>query len=252
MITNWRMSGILACLIAVLAFPGPAFGEGAGADEKAPERPWNDTLELSVVNTGGNTRVTTLAIKNDFRYRVNDRLSATWRLAVVYGESDGTSNAENYMTELRGDYVFSERIYGFDYLSWTRDTFAGIDSKTSAGLGPGYRFLTGPRHTLLGEAGFSYTAEDTDAETEDYFGGRLFGNYRYNFLEKSSLSQSLEWLVDFGNRENWNLNSETALVTQVNGYVNLKVSYTAKYDKEPVGGLDELDTVLAAVVVLSL
>lgn len=102
----------------------------------------------------------------------------------------------------------------------------------------GNRFFTGPKHHLLGEAGLAYTTEEyIDNTDHDFPGGRLFGKYGYWFDEKNKFTQSLEWLPDFGQFDNWNLISETALISALNNWLSLKASYVVKYDNEPLDSL---------------
>jgi putative salt-induced outer membrane protein len=77
------------------------------------EKRWSDEAELSFVNTGGNTDVMTLSAKNNLKYKFTDKLAGSWAIEALYGETDGEKNAERYFTELRLDYLFTERFYTF-------------------------------------------------------------------------------------------------------------------------------------------
>lgn len=234
---------LLAVLILLAVAPAAAWGEYKGLRDEA---------ELSFIDTAGNTDVTTLSAKNTLTVPLSERLAGTWRLGALYGRSQGVRNAESYFTELRGDYSFSEPLYSFANAGWFKDSFAGIDARYYVGAGIGYKVLAGPTHVLLGEAGVTGTREETtDGRDRNFLGGRLFGKYEYRFTERNRFSQSLEVLFDFDELDNWNLNSETALVSSLNGFLSLKASYVVKYDNEPVPGLKETDTVLAIALVVN-
>lgn len=234
---------VLAALL-LLAIPAAAAGEGG--------REWHDEAELSFVDTSGNTDVTTLSAKNTLKYPLSPRLAGTWKLGALYGRSEGVRNAESYATELRGDYSFTKRAYSFANAGWIKDRFAGIDARYYVGAGAGYNLLAGPKQFLAGEAGLTVTREEnTDGADRDFLGGRLYAKYEYRFTEKNRFSQSLEGLLDFDESDNWNVNSETALVSAMNSFLLLKASYTVKYDNDPVPGLKETDTVLAVALVVS-
>lgn len=219
----------------------------------AAEKKWSDEAELSFVDTGGNTDVLSLSGKNLLKYRFTDKLKGAWKLGALYGESDGEKNAESYFTEFRLDYLFTERFYSYAMGGWMKDEFAGIDSKYYLGPGAGYKFLTGPKHLLLGEVGFNYVTEDyTNDTNEDYIQGRAFAKYEYAFTEKNKFSQSLEYLYDFDDSENYNVNSETALISALSDYLSLKTSYVVKYDNKPVPEtLEETDTILGVTLVVN-
>ncbi len=217
----------------------------------AEEMKWQDEAELLYVDTSGNTDVTTLSAKNTLIVPFSGKTKGTWRLGALYGESDGTKNAESYFTEIRVDHFYTERLYSFGYGGWHQDKFAGVDARYYLGAGGGYKFFTGPKHFLLGEAGLTYTKEDyTDNTDNDFPGGRLFGKYEYHFTEKNKFTQSLEWLLDFSEFDNWNLNSETALLSALNSWLSLKASYIIKYDNDPIAGVKSEDRILGVALVV--
>lgn len=159
------------------------------------EKTWEDQAEFTFVDTSGNSLVTTLSAKNLLIVRLSATLQGSCKFAALYGSSDGERNAEAYSGEVRVDSSFGERAYGFVSGGWSRDRFAGIDDR---GWGGGYRFLRGPRHTLVGESGLTYSRENlSGGEQRDFVGGRIFGDYILNFAEKNRFSQSIEWLPDF-------------------------------------------------------
>jgi putative salt-induced outer membrane protein len=225
----------------------------AWAEEEAEEKRWGDQAELSYVETGGNTDVRTLSAKNLLKYKFTEKLEGSWELGVLYGESDGEKNAERYLTDLRFDYAFTERLYAYAIGGWLKDEFAGFDARYHVGPGMGYKFLTGPKHLLLGEAGVNYVREEyTDNTDEDYVEGRAFSKYEYAFTEKNKFSQSLEFLYDFEDSENYKVNSVTALISALNSYLSMKASYEVKYNNQPVPStLNKTDTVLGIALVIN-
>ncbi len=233
---------LLGCLLMGL-FGGSVF---------AADKLLSDQAEISFVDTSGNSEISTLSVKNLMTYQFSDKLLGSWRLFLLRGESDGEKNAERYATELRVDYLLTKRLYSFAGARWLKDTFAGVDPRYGLGAGVGYKFLLGPKHFLLGEAGLTYTVEDrTDGTDSDYLGGRLFGQYDYAFSDKSRFIQSLEFLQDFKESKNWLMNSETALTAALNSFMSLKASYLVQYDNEPVDDLDDTDTTLGMALVIN-
>ncbi|MES0362812.1 MAG: hypothetical protein ABUK14_02575 [Desulfobacteria bacterium] len=67
---------------------------GAYAEEKR----WSEKAELSFVDAGGNTDVTSLSANNLLKYKITDTLEGAWKLGALYGESDGEKDAESYFT----------------------------------------------------------------------------------------------------------------------------------------------------------
>ena len=212
-----------------------------------------DEGEISFVNTGGNTEVTTLAAKNQLKYKFSDNLLATWKLGAVYGENNKVTTAENYFTDLKVDYLFTERLYALADAGWLQNRFVGIDERLYGGLGAGYKFLNGPAHFLVGELGVHYVADDyTDGTRKDYPAGRAYGKYTYAFTEKNKAYQSLEFLYDFKDSNNYDVNSETAVISALGGNLSLKVAYLVNYKNEPVPStLKKTDTMMTVALVVN-
>ena len=232
-----------ATLLALMFFVVPL--------AQAEEKNWSDQAELSYVKTSGNSDLSTLSLKNELKAKFTDRLSSTWKLGALSGQNSGVRTAEKFYTELRGDYLFTERIYSYLNLGWEKDSFAGIDRRIYTGPGGGYKFLLGPKHILNGEVGLNYVNEKyTDDTTNDFLSGRLFGKYEFAFNETNKFSQSLEYLHDFESSKHYKVNSETAVTSALNSRFSLKVSYTVNYDHQPVPEtLDHTDTTLATALV---
>jgi putative salt-induced outer membrane protein len=225
---------------------------GAVAEESAKnDNAWSDQAELSFANTTGNTRTTSLAGKNLLTYKFTPKLAGSWKLGGLYSEDKGQTTAENYATELRFDYLYTERIYQYAIAGWNKDRFAGIDQRYYGGIGAGDKFLLGPRHFLVGEAGLNYTKEDyTDGTDSGFLTGRAFAKYEYAISKKNRFVQSLEYLYDFSDSAHYRLNSETALVAALNETFSLKAGYIVRYDHKPVpAGLKRTDTVMSMALV---
>ena len=62
----------------------------------------------------------------------------------------------------------------------------------------------------------------------DNLGGRFFGKYIYSFTDKNNVSQPVGYIPDFRDLTNDFVNSETAVVSGLKGYLSLKASYVVK------------------------
>ena len=219
----------------------------------AEEKKWSDEAELSLVDTGGNTDLLSISANNLLQYTFDENLMGTWKLSALYGESDGVRNAESYSTEVRLDYLFTDQLYTAGIAGWLKDEFAGIEARYYVGPALGYKLFTGPRHFLLGEVGLSYVTEKyIDSTDEQFIEGRAFVKYEYAFTEKNKFSQSLEYLYNFDDSDDYKVNSETALISSLSDYFSLKASYEIKHDNKPAPQtLEETDTVLSLALVVN-
>jgi len=220
----------------------------------AAEKKWSDEGELSSVNTGGNTNVSTFSAKNIVKYKFSEKFEGNWKASALNSKTEGVKTAENYASELRGDYLFSEHVYAGLAVGWLKDKFAGIDTRYYAGPVAGYKIFVGPKHFLKSEAGLDYVTEEYTNNTEaDFLRGRAFSLYEFHFTDLNKFSQSLEYLYDFDNTNNYNINSVSAMVTVLSQNFSLKTSYEIKYDNEPIGARlnKKTDTLLAVSLLVN-
>ncbi len=220
----------------------------------AAEKKWNDEGELSSVNTGGNTNVSTFSARNLLKYKFSENVEGSWKASVLSSKSEGVKSAERYASELRGDYLISERLYAGVIAGWLKDKFAGIDAIYSVGPVVGYKIYAGPKHFLVTEAGLDYVTEEYTNNTDsDYLRGRAFVAYEFHFTEINRFSQAVEYLHDLDNGDNYNVNSVSALVTVLSQNFSLKSSYEVKYDNEPVGARlnKKTDTILGVSLLVN-
>lgn len=218
----------------------------------AEEKKWTDESELSFIKTGGNSDVSTFSLKNLLKYKFSEVFEGGWKASALTSESNGVRSAEKYASELRGDYALLTHVYTGIAAGWLKDNFSGIDARYYAGPVVGYKFLVGPTHLLKSEAGLDYVKEEyTDNTESEFLRGRVFAEYEHRFTEVNKFVQSVEYLYDFDDSDNYNMNSVTAILTVLNNNFSLKTSYEVRYDNKPVPAiLDDTDTVLGASLLL--
>jgi len=238
------------------------------AEEAKPEKKWSDEAELSFVNTSGNSETSTFAAKNLLKYKFTEKLEGEWDAAALFnqatdddtGESETT--AERYSTNLKLSYLFTERFYSGLGAGWLRDEFAGLKNRYYVGPYVGYKFLLGPTHLLKAELGLNYANEDytykkeqadrepgEKFEDKDFLEGRGFGLYEYAITEKTKFSQSLEYLSDFDDSDNYKLNSLSALTVGISDVFSVKTSYEIRYVNQVPNDIDTTDRIMTVALV---
>ncbi len=229
---------------------------GLGSTVYANDKKLKNETELSFMKTGGNTETTKFSAKNNLEYKFTDKVEVSWKIGANYGENNGEKDSENYFTELKSNYNLTERLYSSVFASWMQDKFTAIDSRYAIGPLVGYKILLGPKHKLSSEAGVSYVNEEytdeIDESDTDYLAGRTSAEYEYLFTDKTRFSQWIELIYDFEESDNYNVNSETAIISSLNGFLSLKTSYELKYDNKPASSeLDDTDTVLSVTLLIN-
>jgi len=105
----------------------------ARAQDSLPKR-FKVAGDLSFVNTGGNSDVTTLGLGEKIEWMTSPRFTLKQELRWVYGEDSGEENANALLTDLRGEYGLTSRVSLFAGVTYDYNLFAGVKAGW-AGLG---------------------------------------------------------------------------------------------------------------------
>lgn len=171
-----HISPSFARLVALVALPALSAPPASGQEQ--PER-WNNSSELSFVQTGGNAESATFGLANTLT-RVwsatqlklelgGVRTSTTTfsRRAVGTADdyqlnesSDSRVSSENYYARLRLDREFSRRTAFFVQSGWLRNTFQGVDHRYLSVLGLSNQWLDNDVQRLSTAYGVTYTKQD--------------------------------------------------------------------------------------------
>lgn len=206
----------LAAAALFLTMPTMVDAQDAGAE-------WRNTTEFTLVLTGGNSESSTLGLRNSLRraadngeFRLNAatlRTEATRieRVAVetaggfdVREESDTERTAERYSVGARYDRTISESSFGYVSSDWSRNTFAGFDSRTILSGGAGLKRTRPDRYETKLGAGLTYTFQSDvtpDPDRSDSFAGlRMTLDHVQQLTTGTSFE--LAWVVD-ANAQEW-------------------------------------------------
>jgi len=238
------MKKLILCLGILIFIPTMSLAE---------EKRWNDEAEFSFVNTGGNAEMKTLLAKNTFWYKFSEKNETKWDFSALYGEAQGEKTAEEYYTNLYGYHYATERFYLMAIAGWLKNEFSGLDPRVYIGPSLGYKFLSAPRHNLLGEAGVEYVYDQyIDDTKKEYLRGRIYGKYSYKFSDKNIFYQEIALLPGFDEGDNYYIISNTELVTTLTSLFALKLGYEVRYNNRPIpSDLDKTDTIFSMRLVVN-
>jgi putative salt-induced outer membrane protein len=273
---RWVAASIVACAVLL--------GSTAAVRGQEAKRPWSDTAEFSFISTTGNTENTNLAFTNKYVYTWSNadftfdaaalRVESTTRTVTSDGtaisvQETSTTSAATY--GLAGKYRrdITEKFFWYGRAAWLRDEPAGIDSRTSAGGGLGYRFLKSDLQNLAVEFGVNYTDEEqVGGASESFAEARAFVGYDRALSATSKFVAELELLDNLDTTSDWRANFVTSVTASLTAKLAVKVGYRVRYDNEPVqdtiadtvpplGGPDlvfthdETDTIFSASLVVN-
>lgn len=206
--------------------------------------PWEGNMELSYLQTSGNSNSQTLATAGKL-VRTFTNSSLTAEAKAIYGEKEGVASDRSWFTLMKYDQNITERASVFVLETVERNVLKGIEFRYSHQGGIGYYFIKAVADTLKVEAGAGYVHEDRIDPFKDHGfpTARLFGDYLHAFDEKNRFEQTVEYLPNLRETKDYLLNEETALITNLMGNLALKVSFTVAFDNLPPPDFQKSDRV---------
>lgn len=211
--------------LAVVAVPAAA--------QDAPKPPPTEfNADLGFVNVSGNTAVTTLNVGEKLLRRM-----APWEFrqdfSIVYGETDGEESSNLWRASLRGDRNLSDKFALYVRTGFERNKFAGITSRFAEGLGGVLKLLNTDIDQLEVQAGFEVTQQKTIDETTSFSSLRGAMAWKHKVGATASFSQSVEFLPNLDDSEDYRINSETTLLAPISQRIGMKASYQVRFDNQP-------------------
>jgi putative salt-induced outer membrane protein YdiY len=226
------MRAQLAGLVLMMVLAGPVSGQDA-------KKAVSFTGDIGVVNTAGNTHLTTINLGDKLTVQAG-KLLLTQTFAFVYGKSEGVQNANSQVARLRADYPLVSWLSGYVLAGYERNRFAGIDRRLDEGVGLAAGLLHSEKNELELEVGVGLVQQrlfpdpELPATVSDNFGsGRAASRFKHLFTKTAWFQQTLEFLPNLEHSSDYRINSETALVAALSAHLGLKASYLVKYNHLP-------------------
>lgn len=243
-VSRTAVIAVMIALAATSAAPAPA----------AAQWTWTDQAELSFVYTGGNSSSSTFGAKNalhgegaaaKFAFEaggIRTRSSVRTRVAngtpgnfTVTETSVSDVTAENYFAKGRFDVTVSGTAYWFAGSGWTRNTFAGIDSRIGFVSGAGNQWVHNERTTFRTDLGGTYTIQNNVAAGPvDRFAGVQFtGELSHAVTDNTAYESKLVVDENLENTDDLRGDFVNSLTVAMNSRLALKTSLQLLFDNAP-------------------
>lgn len=229
---------------------------GLLTDSSANKRKLSSTNELAIVSTGGNSRIETYNAKTETTYKQGRRtygFGGHYTLGLSDQAEDNqedaelVENARNWDAALNYEQELTRKVGAYIGVQYEGDRFSGYKQRENYDIGGKYTFVDTDKETFYLEAGYRYTEELRTEEADNgqdvfYFNKvnlttellRKRKNYTYGVW--------LQYLPNFTDSEDYQINIEPSLTVIINDLFSLKVSYRGNYDNQPnVTGNERLD-----------
>ncbi len=204
------------------------------------------TGDLGIVNTAGNTDLTTINVGEEVRWH-RGLLTLGQTFALVYGRSGGETTSSLWRGGVRADYALADAIAAYALVAYDRDRFAGIARRFEEGGGVAIGLIRRTRDRLETEAGFSLVQQRSTLGTQDDFvSARGAAAYAHHFTEQTYFRQLLEAKANLEDTSDYRVTSESALVAPLSRRLALKISYVVRFDHRPEPGFRSTDRLLTS------
>lgn len=253
-------------LLSFMCVSGLAFAE--------EDKPFSIDAELGVLITSGNTDSTAAQFKLDAKQNL-EHWKNNYIFEGLYKEDEvevteggqvvrqSQKTADRLFASAQSDYKLDSKHKGvFVYASYEDDKFSGFDYQATLAVGYSDRLFETEKSWLDYSVGPGFvlarTEETLDAlgaivpsEKTEEFALRASGAYRYNFSEHAKFTQKVSADISADSDSNTKIKSETALSSNLNSTMALKLSYTVNHNTKPPQDKEKSDTTTAVTIVFS-
>ncbi|HVV00486.1 MAG TPA: DUF481 domain-containing protein [Verrucomicrobiae bacterium] len=246
-----------------LALAAAFFASGAAtrADEIQPvkKNKWENVAALGLTLTRGNSK-TFLATATINSTRKWDHDEALLGLSAGYGETtanvgknETTSTTDNYIKgfgQWNHDFsgTWASNFYGGLRLGIERDAVADLDYRMTVSPLLGYYLLKRTNTFVALEAGPSFVYEKQGGDEKSYMAARVAERAEYKFHSGAKVWESIEWLPQVDNFDNWIANSEFGVSAPISKTIDIRLVLQDTYDNQPAEGRYKNDLKLIAAL----
>lgn len=237
------------------------------ADAKE-QKTWDVTSEVGAIITSGNTETTTLKAGFKAKHHL-ENWHNEYKLNGIYKEdeieSDGSKidkrTNEKYSLSLQGNYQLgTEGSHLFALGSYVSDYFGAYRNEALVSVGYGLTLLDSDNMKLSFEIGpgmkwfeFGRGTEDEkgnliEGQSDSEFVGVAKANYDWQISDNAKFTQL--FAVETGSTNTKSI-SESALLTKINGSLQMKVAYNIIHNSDVDTSKENTDTETSLTLVYS-
>ena len=262
-----RKLAVLAALVAATLASLPSRGADPAPPAPPPPPPpkgWETVATAGVTLTRGNSKnFLASAGVNSIRKWSKDEclLGATAGYGNTKDQNTGDENTTQHYLKGFSQYnhLFTERFYGGFRVEGLYDKIAGVDYRFTISPLAGYYFIKRTNIFLSAEVGPSVVVEEVRGprvtvgtnrvvriDQNTYIAARVGQRFEYKFGSGAKLWETLEWLPQVDDFDNWLASAEIGLSAPVTKKLDVRVVFNDTYDHIPAPGREKNDLKLLA------
>lgn len=192
-------------------------------------------LELSYVQTNGNTNTTTFSSKLEGTAALSKTESIKAKGSVLYSTNEENTSANKYNLELDYNHMINEKLYSYMGINYIKDELSDYDYRLNMGPGLGYKLIEDEIQTVDIQGGLDYAYDKyNDGLKDNYLAGRTELNYKYKLSQSVEFKQMLSYLASFEDSEKYFVVSDSAIKVKMTQNLSLGISYGIDYTNKTI------------------
>ena len=169
---------------------------------------------------------------------VEGHLRNNFDYLFTYGTTDGALSANRMDGNLKTDYEFTPRFYGYNQGALGYDEIRKVDEYFQVGPGAGVHLLRLSKVGLSVEAGANYQSQDfSDGREEENVYYRFAQQFKWNINTRFSLDEKLEYFPQWDNTAEYKLRFEASIRYWLKTYLSLNLTVINLYDTRVATGV---------------
>lgn len=205
--------------------------------------------ELGLVESSGNTQVKTFTTKYNGDFIFGEH-TVVFQGRYLRSKNAGVESANQWRGGLRYEKEFASRfslVLG-QYLE--ADKFTNILQRYGTDVGGKYFFTKTDKTNFFTELGGRHTRENFRVGGKNKYNSlRTYGEIERKWTPTFSSKLWLEYLPNFTQSTDWQLNSEASVSAAISSIFSIKTGYLYRYDNLPAGDFKKADRLFTTALV---
>jgi putative salt-induced outer membrane protein len=209
---------------------------------------WSGQVEMGAARSTGNSDTLGLyGAANLTREGLQWRHKLDARVDVQ--ETAGATTTERVLAAWQPNYKVDDRLYTFGLAQYEHDRFLGYSNRYTLGGGAGYGVIAGEKVKLDVEGGPAYRYTDViDGPNDAKLAGRASMTFNWQVTPTVQFVQAGSLYLEDGDSS---ASASTTLDTKLVGALKARFSYNIQYERNAPPGVNAIDTLSRATLVLS-
>ncbi len=218
------------------------------ADDAADPPEWGGAVTVGISATDGNTDIKKASATADAK-KETEGSRYTLGMSWNFSQEAGLITQRKTFGKAQFDRFFTEKTYWLAQSSAEADRQAGVDLRTTLGLGAGRQLVDSEHWIAAAELGLTWFKQDEVGPlASDYVAARLAYNWGYTPSERWGLSQTAEILPSVEETADVTSKVDTRLKATLGSSMFAQLQWVMDWDNTPAAGAERVDSLYLLTV----